>query len=584
MSYDILFNNALHWFDNGDFDKAEAIARQIYETMPSNPEVLNLLGIIAQAKGIHKNAISYFLAALREKPNTVSFFYNLAFSLKADGQFAEALLYFSKVLELAPQVKETHNEMACIYEETGNLTEAREHWNAAIKLDDGYLIAKINLANSYRAENPDKAVEELLKLENMAENEALLWYDLAWLYYNKQSFKKTLDYIQKAETLSPYSDAIFYLKGLCFLEKGNVSEAQKAFEKAEEYNQLNYDAILCLADIYSKKSCFEMAENRYKTVIENNPKNFTAHANYAEMLYRQKRNIEAMEEYRKAVINNPKSPELSNNLGAVLKDMGEFDEALGLFFNALSLNPNLNEISVNIWETLVLLAAKDEEKAIKIADNWQKSYPDNPFAKFAKNIMEGKNAENCEVFVERLFDNFADNYELVMQNLAYSAPLAIGRIAGYLEGRVADLGCGSGFVGKNIKNDKNYIIGVDLSAKMLEKAAEKKVYDELVKADILDFLKNRNDFETIVAADVLGYIPNIEKFVELCRGKKIIFTVETDDEAANSVISKAGRIKYNHAYIKNLLNEKGFKNIKEEKLVLRQENGEPVAGMIFEAK
>ena len=462
------------------------------------------------------------------------------------------------------------------------MNEARKYWNEAINRDNSFLTAKINLANSYRDENPDMAIAELLKLKTEAQQEPLLWYNLAWLYFNKNDFAVALEYAKNADVLE-CNDTIKYLLGLCYLQINDEQSAFAAFEQSEKINNHNFNAMLCLADIYSKNSIFSEAEKRYKKIIDNNPKDFAAHANYAEMLYRQKRNVEAMEEYRKAVINNPKSAELSNNLGAVLKDMGELDEALGLFFNALSLNPQLNEISVNIWETLVLLSEKDEEKAIKIADNWQKNYPDNHFAKYAKSVMEGKNAESCEVFIEKLFDSFADNYELVMQNLDYSAPLAIRRIAGDLEGRIADLGCGSGFVAENIKNDKNYIIGVDLSAKMLELAAGKKVYGELIKSDVINFLQTRSDFETVVAADVLGYISDVDVLIRLCKGKKLIFTIETTGEDDKYIIKKTGRIKHNPVYIDNLLKINGYKNIYKESVNLRRENDEFVDGMVYMA-
>lgn len=44
MSYDLLFRRAVDFHQNGEFDKAEMLYRQILETVPENPEVLNLLG------------------------------------------------------------------------------------------------------------------------------------------------------------------------------------------------------------------------------------------------------------------------------------------------------------------------------------------------------------------------------------------------------------------------------------------------------------------------------------------------------------------------------------------------------------
>ena len=301
------------------------------------------------------------------------------------------------------------------------------------------------------------------------------------------------------------------------------------------------------------------------------------------MLHRQKRLTEAMDIYRQAVILNPKSAETSNNLGAVLRELEEYDEALGLFFNALSLNNNLIEASINIWETLVLLSAKDEQKAKEIAQNWLKSYPDNKFAAYAKSALEGENIEDNKVFTESLFDNFADNYEVVMQNLAYTAPMAIRRIAGHMVGRIADLGCGSGLVGVAVKEAENYLIGIDLSAKMLEKAAQKNIYDELIKSDIIEFLSSRNDFDWIVAGDVFGYISNLDNLIKLCASKKLIFSIETYSGDEDYKIQSNGRYMHNPKYIEKLLIENGFCDIYKEEFEARTENSIPVKSMIFKA-
>ena len=45
MSYNNLFQEALKCFDNGDFEKAEAYGRQIFETVPNNPDVLKEVNV-----------------------------------------------------------------------------------------------------------------------------------------------------------------------------------------------------------------------------------------------------------------------------------------------------------------------------------------------------------------------------------------------------------------------------------------------------------------------------------------------------------------------------------------------------------
>jgi len=580
MSYNNIFEQALRFFDNGDFEKAETLARQISLTSPNNPEILNLLGLIAQAKGLHSEACSLFAAALRTKPDTASYCFNLAFSYKALKQYNEALVLFNKVLSLAPTIKETHNEIACIYESLDQLDNARFHWQQALLSDPSYLTAKANLANSYRKDNPQKALAELKHLNTQHPNEPLILYNLAWLDLDNCNYSAAIQTARQVVQILPDNDAAYYLLGICQLQNNNEDAAFEAFCHCEKLNPLHFDAKLCLADIYSRKGNYPQAETRYLSLIEQNPKHYGVHNNYGEMLSKQNRLPEALEEYRKAVILAPTCPEVSNNLGALLRDIGEYEEALGLFFNALAYNNNLETASINIWETIVLLASKSPDKALKIAQNWQKTYPTNQFATYALSALKGETVENNQNFNEILFDNFADNYEVVMQNLAYSAPLAISRIAGRLEGRIVDLGCGSGLVGMVIKKTSNYLIGVDISANMIAKAKEKNIYDELIKSDIYTFLHNRTDFDWIIAADVLCYFGNLEQFLSLCGNKKLIFTIETTN-TEDYQIQINGRYKHNPKYIKQLLKNLGRNNITTQSLTLRKENGTEVAGTIF---
>ena len=52
MGYDLLFQQALGFHEQGRLNEAENIYRQILETAPNNPDILNLLGLIAQQKGL----------------------------------------------------------------------------------------------------------------------------------------------------------------------------------------------------------------------------------------------------------------------------------------------------------------------------------------------------------------------------------------------------------------------------------------------------------------------------------------------------------------------------------------------------
>lgn len=584
MSYEVMFQNAVSLHEAGQFDEAERLYRQILETAPNHPDVLNLLGLVAQAKGAQTEACSLFMQAIKHKPDNPSFYYNLAFSCKLANKPVEALEYFKKVTLLAPQIKETYNEIALLLMLLGNLSEARKNWQYAIDLDNKYIEALANMAWSYRNENSGKAIADLEALVSDFSSDAIVFYYLVQLYMERGWLDKAWNAAIKAKDLAPTSDEIRVLLGKLSLLDNKTENAKIYFAKAELINPNNVDALLGLANLYSQEGNYREAEIRYKKLLEVGLNNFDVHNNYAEMLQRCNRLSEALEEYRKAILINPKSAEASNNLAMILRDMEDFDEALGLLFNALIYKPEMEKISINITETLIMLSKTDNEKAVKIAENWFKNHPNNIFAKHINSVLKGECIENNKIYTEKLFNNFADSYELVMQNLDYSVPLAMARITGSLQGRVVDLGCGTGLAGQTLKNDWNQIIGVDICQKMLDVASRKGVYDELIKADIEEYLTNNSNFDWAIAADVFNYFGELSKIIKLLKNKNLVFTIEVLDEDVDCKIQNTGRYKHNPIYVEKLLRESGFNDITKEEITLRMENGIPVKGMIFKGE
>lgn len=575
MFYNDLFNNATQLYDQGNYAAAEQILRQISLAAPDNPVVLNLLGLIAQAQGLHQEACSYFATAIRYDENKAEYYYNLAFSLQHSGQYDDALRNYQKVVALAPQIKEAYNEIACIYNALEQKDKAVSWWYKALQLAPDYAVAAINLAKS------QNNYEQLLNLSTQYPDEPLVWFYLAQIKYQQNQPVEAASHIKHALSLQADDAENNYLAGLIYEKLKDRQKAFDYFTQAEKINDKHYNAKLKLADLYSLQSNFSEAEKRYKRLIELDKNHFAVHNNYAEMLYRQKRTSEALEEYRAAVLINPQSADTLNNLGAILRDTKDYDEALGLFFSALTYSPNMDAISINIAETIVLLAREDKSKALKIAENWLNNYPDNIYAQKILHALKGEEIANNNLYTEKLFDAFADNYELVMQNLDYSAPLAFEQSKGIMSGRIADLGCGSGLAGQAVKSVQNQIIGVDISEKMLSLARQKGIYDELIKSDIIEFLQKRRDFDWIMAADVLGYIGDLAEFIRLSAGKKLIFTIENNPQISSYQIQPNGRYQHNPEYIKQLLTANSYKDISTTPLILRNEAGNPVDGLIF---
>lgn len=574
MSYDLLLQKAVDLHNQGNFDEAEILYRQILETAPKNPIVLNLLGMIAQSKNAHNQAIELFYAAQKHNPNEPMYPFNLGFSLLQIGKFSEAEASFSKALNLSANFKEAAYYLGICAEKKGDITKANFYYHKALEIDSSYVDPKLALSLL------NDGLRELLVLDEEICNNYLIKANISKKYFDTGDLSSAIDYAKKAYELNPDDDEITTFYATLLLENNQINEAEQLFEFALKINPKNISALINMANILAQNKNQTKAENLYRQAIDIAPKNFDAHLNLANLLFNQNRKSEALDEYRNAVIINPQSSVLKRNLAMLLREEGEYQESLGLLFDTLNQDDS-DRTSINIAETLTLLSQKDKETALKIAENWLHSMPDNIFAKHTLSALKGEKIEDNKVYTEHLFDTFADNYNEVLRRINYSAPLRIAELIRNIKGTVIDLGCGSGLVGLACRDFQQEFIGVDISAKMLAEAQKTGRYREIIKSDILEYLKTKPKADLLVAADVLCYLADLKEFFILAKGYKLCFSVEALENSENFALLPSGRCAHNKRYIKRLLAENGFENIKYYEETIRYENGLPIKGYIF---
>ena len=570
MGYDLLFQQAIKLHEAGELTKAENIYRQILETAPDNADVLNLMGMIAQAKGIHDQACNWFYRAAKQAPSSAHIYFNLGLSLFNDNKPIEAIDAYKKSIQLQAGIKETYNYLAEVYRSISEKELAIQNYQKALELDSNYLDAQINLASL------QKDIGALENIVSQYPDNVMTIYYLSCLYDDKNAYQFLIMHNY------PVYDIQLRLGELALTFA--PEKAEEYFQKALELNPYTVTARINLGNFAVQKQDWVKAERLFKRAIELDKNNFEAHAGYAQMLHLSGRKSEALDEYRAAVVINPESAAISNNLGLILKDLQEYIEALGLFFNAFSKDKVREEYQINIAETLTLLYYQNPDEAKKIATNWLKQAPDNSFAIHLNAAFNGETSEANQIYTQKLFDNFADNYELVLARIGYQLPRRFREITGPVEGTIVDFGCGSGLIGVAYKTPFSNLIGVDLSEKMLALAEEKNCYERLAREDILSFGKRELSIirpKLITAADVCCYIEDLEPLFKICIPYPLIFSIEqASDEVDKAKLLPNGRYQHNPQYIAQLL-AKYYGTIEQHPTILRKENNEDVQGLIF---
>ena len=220
--------------------------------------------------------------------------------------------------------------------------------------------------------------------------------------------------------------------------------------------------------------------------------------------------------------------------------------------------------------------------------------PENGIAQHLIAAITGNATEHAPIqYIEKIFDAYADNFEEhLVQKLRYNSHhLLASYIVNYSKNddrklEVLDLGCGTGLVGKTFSSFASTLVGVDLSAKMLAKAAEKQIYTRLVQADLSAMMQGEVDasYDVIVAADVLIYSGDLVKIVNevqrlLRSGGLFAFSVETMEalpdcgpcDQREYILTISGRYSHSRAYIEKLAANLDFKVHKMELATARVE-------------
>ncbi len=191
-------------------------------------------------------------------------------------------------------------------------------------------------------------------------------------------------------------------------------------------------------------------------------------------------------------------------------------------------------------------------------------------------------------YVRALFDDYARDYdEHLTRELHYAAPaqlraLVVEHLAGEA-GTVADLGCGTGLCGIQFRDLATKLVGVDLSARMLQRARARACYDQLVEADVVDFLQRHEaSFALLVAADVLVYIGDLASVfaaatAALQPGGGFAFTVESTTGSRWRALP-SGRYAHPVAYVQRLAAQAKLEIVARRGVALRTQHGQAVAG------
>ena len=237
----------------------------------------------------------------------------------------------------------------------------------------------------------------------------------------------------------------------------------------------------------------------------------------------------------------------------------------------------------------------DKSAALELTERLLAVEPNDENVQYVHAVVRGQtpNTQPREL-VSSLFDQYAHTFDLhLVRGLGYKVPERAAQILTALYPdrtfNLLDLGCGTGLLGVYLGPINGFIIGVDLSQKMIEQAARHKVYAHFYNANVLDALRDTpaEHYEAITCLDVLIYVGDLAQVIPnalriLKPGGHFVFSCETAaEDEPDMVLRKSQRYAHKASYVERLCREAGFDDVRIEHLeALRMENNEPLPGFI----
>lgn len=154
------------------------------------------------------------------------------------------------------------NSLGVAYMGQQRFGEAQKQFEAALKAQPGYALAKLNLGIAYIAQQKsDEAKAALLEATGKLPNDPFAWYNLGLVYKDTAEHEKAIDAFQHVTKLAPNEPDAFYFIGYLNAQLQKYDDAIAAYKSALAIFPYHASAEFGLAKAYQRKGDAENAKD-----------------------------------------------------------------------------------------------------------------------------------------------------------------------------------------------------------------------------------------------------------------------------------------------------------------------------------
>ncbi|MCH9023012.1 MAG: tetratricopeptide repeat protein [Planctomycetes bacterium] len=165
--------------------------------------------------------------------------------------FQNALNEYIRRNQAIADRSETHLNIGVMHYNLGDLRAAEVSYKTALRLDDGNIPVRFNLANLYNEMGQNENARQLLfEVIERFPDHAEACYSLGLLLAEMKQLTEAAEFLRKASELSPDRTRFHYNYALALQQLGRYEPARQAFHKAHLLNPQDSEVLHALALLY----------------------------------------------------------------------------------------------------------------------------------------------------------------------------------------------------------------------------------------------------------------------------------------------------------------------------------------------
>lgn len=411
--------------------------------------------------------------------------------------------------------------------------------------------------------------------------------------------------------------------GTAHSSKGNEEQAENMYKKAillhsqhsddkvqKEASDLAAQATFFLGMSQQELGNYEEAANSYSRANQMDPYHWSSLANLGSVLQ------DHLNQPAEAILVYYKAYEILTQRGVIPTDPPEYPKHV---LSQLQLRIGL---AVRYAKNQKCVMYNDPEKEVSCSEMAASAFntaialdPNNEEAKhmLASITADATMSRASNTYVTDLFERYAENFEhSLVEELGYDGYERLRRAFDRAFGGadkvptfeyVIDGGCGTGLAGEQFRNVSDYLVGIDLSPSIIEKAEKSRpnLYNETKVGDFVEIFGGNNlkhPISLIIAADSFIYFGDLSPLFQsmkqgLADGGIVTFTLENvaedDEKVLNEVnptwrwkLTPSGRFAHRREYVASVAKENMLHILLYEPMDgFRKEGASEVRGHIF---